>query len=559
MQYVLSILEILSKNFSRDSIFSYLKLGFNDIEKDEIFKLENYSIKWGIDYYKWKVDFKYEIENKKEEVERLNEIRKQVIEPLEKLKQEIEKEKTAESITKSIYNFLINQNIEEKILNKQKELENKNLLELSKEYKESYKIIINIFDEMVNIFKNEKMTIDEYQKIVKIGLANNGLGKIPGTKDQVVFGDVDRSRSHKVKVVFLIGLNDGVFPSLSKDEGFFNDKDREILKQDGIELAKGTIDNLYEDKFNIYKAFTTAEEMIYFSYSSSDSEGKSLRPSVYIYRLKKMFPKLQEKSDVIKKEYDLENIEVTYEELIENISHLTKNEKIDEIWYQIYKYYEGRKDFKEKLKKDIKAIIYTNMPDKIEKENIEKLYGNNLKTSISRLEKYRSCPFSYYLQYGLKLKEKEELKIKSFDTGSFMHETIDEFFSIIREENINLAELEENEILEIVSKIIDKNLKFDKNYIFTATARYKVLVERLKKIISKALKYIIETLIYSDFNEDGTEVEFSKNGKYKPISLELENGKKIEITGKIDRIDTAKSDDRKILKNYRLQIICKKH
>ena len=196
---------------------------------------------------------------------------------------------------------------------------------------------------MVNIFKNEKMTIDEYQKIVKIGLANNGLGKIPGTKDQVVFGDVDRSRSHKVKVVFLIGLNDGVFPSLSKDEGFFNDKDREILKQDGIELAKGIIDNLYEDKFNIYKAFTTAEEMIYFSYSSSDSEGKSLRPSVYIYRLKKMFPKLQEKSDVIKKEYDLENIEVTYEELIENISHLTKNEKTDEIWYQIYKYYEGRK------------------------------------------------------------------------------------------------------------------------------------------------------------------------------------------------------------------------
>ena len=552
VQYVLSILEILSKNFSRDSIFSYLKLGFNNIEKDEIFKLENYSIKWGIDYYKWKADFKYEIENKKEEVERLNEIRKQVIEPLEKLKQEIEKGKTAENITKSIYNFLINQNIEEKILNKQKELEDKNLLELSKEYKESYKIIINIFDEMVNIFKDEKMTIDEYQKIVKIGLANNGLGKIPGTKDQVVFGDVDRSRSHKVKVVFLIGLNDGVFPSLSKDEGFFNDKDREILKQDGIELAKGTIDNLYEDKFNIYKAFTTAEEMIYFSYSSSDSEGKSLRPSVYIYRLKKMFPKLQEKSDVIKKEYDLENIEVTYEELIENISHLTKNEKIDEIWYQIYKYYEGRKDFKEKLKKDIKAIIYTNMPDKIEKENIEKLYGNNLKTSISRLEKYRSCPFSYYLQYGLRLKEKEELKIKSFNTGSFMHETIDEFFSIIREENINLAELEENEILEIVSKIIDKNLKFDKNYIFTATARYKVLVERLKKIISKALKYIIETLIYSDFNEEGTEVEFSKNGKYKPILLELEDGKKVEITGKIDRIDTAKSDDRKILKNYRL-------
>ena len=93
-----------------------------------------------------------------------------------------------------------------------------------------------------------------------------------------------------------------------------------------------------------------------------------------------------------------------------------------------------------------------------------------LNTSVSRLEKYRSCPFSYYLQYGLKIKEKEELKIHTFDTGSFMHETIDEFFEIIKQEGINLPELEleEEKIFEIVSEIIDKNLKLSKNFIFTA-------------------------------------------------------------------------------------------
>ena len=548
VQYILSILEILSKNFSSESIFSYLKLGFHNLDKDEIFKLENYCTKWGIKHSKWKNDFKYELEDNKEKVERLNEIRKEIINPLINLKEEIEKNKTAKDITKALYSFITEQNIEQKILEKQEELKEKNLLDLSKEYEESYKIIIDILDEMVKIFDNENMTIDTYQKIIKIGLGNSGLGKIPGTKDQVIFGDVDRSRSHKVKVVFLIGLNDGVFPSISKDEGFFNDVDRENLKEEGIELAKGTLENLYEDKFNIYKAFTTAEEKMYISYSSADSEGKSLRPSVYIYRIKKMFPKLKEKSDVITKEYELVNKVVTYDELIENISLLGKNEKIDDIWYQIYKYYESQNEWQEKLNQNIKAVLYTNLPENINKENIEKLYGNNLKTSISRLEKYRSCPFSYYLQYGLRLKEKEELKVKSFNTGSFMHETIDEFFNIVRENKMNLAEIEEDEIFKIVSEIIEENLSSAKNYIFTATAKYKVLVTRLKKIVSKALKYIIKTLIYSDFNEDGTEVEFGEKGRYKPIRLELEDGKKIEITGKIDRIDTAKSDDGRYLR-----------
>ena len=550
VQYVLSILEVLSKNFSSEAVFSYIKLGFFDYDKEEIFKLENYCNKWGIKQNKWKKDFTYEleIESKKKEIERLNEIRKEIIEPLLKLQEEIKKNRTVKNITIALYNFIINQNIEEKISKKISELEEKDLLDLAKEYKESYEIIIDIFDKMVLIFDDEKITVDKYQKIFKIGLKNSGLGKIPGTADQVILGDVDRSRSHKVRAVFILGLNDGVFPSSNKDEGFLNDSDREILKQDGIELANGTIDNLYEDKFNIYKAFTTAEEKLYLSYSSSDKDGKSLRPSVLISQIKKMFPKMKEESDVINKKYEIVNKKVTYEELIENIAKIKNREKIDEIWYQIYNYYKGQEEWNKKLTSDMQGLNYTNLPEKIKQENIDKLYGNTLKTSISRLEKYRGCPFSYYLQYGLKLKEKETLKVQSFNTGSFMHETIDSFFKVVREEDIDLAEIEEDKILEIVSNIIDESLNLNKNFIFTATAKYKVLVRRLKRIITKALKYIIITIVNSDFEVSGTEVEFGEKGKYEPIILELDNGKKIEITGKIDRIDTAKNEDGKYLR-----------
>lgn len=550
IQYVLSILEILVRNFSSESVFSYIKLGFCEIDEDEIFKLENYCNKWGIKQNKWKKDFNIEVEDKskKQEVERLNELRKQIIMPLIELKESIKKEKTAINITKSLYEFIQNQKIEEKVISRISKLEEEKNIDLANEYKSSYQVLIEILDEIVLIFNEEKVSLDNYSKILKIGLKNSGLGKIPGTQDQVTFGDVNRSRSHKVQNIFIIGLNDGSFPSINKDEGFFNDLDREELKQDRIELAKGTLEKLYEDNFNIYKAFTTAENQLYLSYVSTDSESKSLRPSMLINKIKKMFPKLIEKSDVINKEYDLFNKEVTYEELIENIDKIRSGESIDKIWYEIYNYYKSQNEWKEKLFEDLEGLRYSNLPNQIKKANIDKLYGNKLNTSVSQLERYRSCPFSYYLQYGLKLKEKEELKIQSFNTGSFMHETIDEFFEYVREEQILLTQIEEEQIKEIVSQIIDKNLNLSKNYIFTATAKYKVLVKRLKRIVSKALKYIIETLIYSDFDIEGTEIEFNKKGKYPPIVLELDNGKKVEITGKIDRIDTADSGDGKYLR-----------
>ena len=545
VQYVLSIFEIFTNNYTSEAMFNYIKLGFLDIEDDEIFRLENYCTKWGIKRNKWKEDFKYEMEDesKKQEIERLNEIRKQIIEPLVILKKNIDKEKTAINITKQIYTFLQEQNIEEKISKKVKWLEENGLIDLANEYVESYNIILEVLDEIVLVFQEDKMTIDIYSKILKIGLKNSELGKIPATQDQVTLGDVDRTRSHKVDIVFVIGLNDGVFPSVNKDEGFLNDADREKLKNDGMELANGTLENLYEENFNIYKVLTTAEQEMYLSYASSDGEGKALRPSILIHKIKKIFPKLEEQSDVINKKYEIACQNITYEELLEKLYQLKNKEDIEKLWYAVYDWYKQNPNWNTRLEQDMEGLSYTNVPKKLKKANMDKLYGNTLHTSVSRLEQYRRCPFSYYLQYGLKVKPKEELKIQSFNTGSFMHETIDEFFKYVHENNLNLAELEEIDIQKIVSKIIDEDLELSKNYIFKATVKYKILVRRLKKIVSKALKYIIQTLIYSDFTIKGTEVEFDKKGEYKPILLELEDGKRIEITGKIDRIDIAKEED----------------
>ena len=552
IQYILSIFDIMQKNFSKESVFNYAKMGFLKIDQEDIFELENYCTKWGIKQNKWKKDFKYEIneEDKKQKIEHLNELRKIIINPILKLKDEIQKEKTAENITKKIYEFIQENNIEEKLQEKIEKLEENGNIDLANEYKESYQVLIDILDEIVNIFSKKNLSIEEYYQILKIGLKNSGLGKIPGTQDQVTIGDVERSRSHKVKAIFIIGINDGSFPSIKKEEGFLGDEDRQILKQDGIELAKGTLENLYEDNFNIYKALATAENEIYLSYCSADNEGKSLRPSVLIHKIKKIYPELEETSDVVNPKYEITNKLATYEELLENIAKKQEGKEVEKIWNTVYNYYIKSQDMKQKLKQDLEGINYTNIPQNLDSNLVEKLYGNTLTTSVSKLERYQSCNFSYYLQYGLKLKEKEELKVQNFDTGSFMHETIDTFFKKVKEQNIKLGDLiaDEEKIKEIVNKIIEEELENGKNYSFKETAKYKILVRRLKRIISKALKFIIESLVYSDFSIEGTEIEFDKKGKYKPIEIPLENGKKVEIIGKIDRIDTAMSEDGKYLR-----------
>ncbi len=548
IKYVLSILEIYNKNWSYEAMFNYIKSGFLDLENDEIFKLENYCLNWGIKSGKWKENWNYGIINEDDKiyVQRLNEIRKQIVEPLQKLKQDIGKEKTAINITKKIYEFLNLNQIDKKLNEKAKKIEELGFIEIAKEYKSGWNILINILDELVLVFNNDKLTINEYTKILKVGIKNSKLGKIPATQDQVIIGDVDRSRSHKVKYVFIIGLNDGEFPSINKSEGFINDDNRDVLKQNGIELAKTTIDKLYEENFNIYKAFTIAGEELYLSYSSSDIEAKPLRPSMLISKIKKIFPKIEEKSDILQENNEVLTLSLTYQKLLDNINTFMQGEKIDPIWFDIFNFYNSNEEWKAKLQNSLKAINYTNNPEKINKDLIDKLYGNTLKTSVSKLETYKSCPFSFHLKYGLKLKEKKQFKLQSIDTGTFMHEVIDEFFNQLIEKNLRTKEIEQEELKQIINEIIDEKLHLSKNYIFTCTPKFRAQTNMLKKVIIKSIEYIIEEMKMSDFEIIGNEVEFKENSKYKPIKIELENGKNVEITGKIDRIDLAKIDN----KNY---------
>ena len=550
VKYLIALLEIFTKNWTFETVMNYIKIGLCDIDAEDIFILENYAIKWGINGNKWYSNENWSFGEVKDQaqLDKINMLRRKIVNPILKFRENINKDKNVENISSSIYNFLIENEIDKKLQEKMKLLLQDGNIDLSNEYKASWDIVIKILDEIVLVFKDEKMSFDKYIQILKIGIKNSSLGKIPVSADQVIMGDIDRSRSHKVKAVFIIGINDGVFPSKNNAEGFFNDKDREKLQSDGIEMAKTTLDRLYEDKFNIYKAFTTAEEKVFLSYASSDNEGKSLRQSMIITRVKKMFPNLKEDSDVIQRKSEITNEIATFDELINKLRDLSNGEQIEDIWYEIYNYYANNKEWKERLESSLKGLNYTNLAQKINNYNIKNLYGEKLNTSVSKLERYRSCPFSFHLQYGLNIKERDELKVKSLDTGTFMHDTIDEFFNSVLEQGKRVKELEEDEVNEIIDQIIDNKLMLNKNYIFSSSAKYKLLAIRLKRVVKKSMKYILQTLTKGEFDVMANELEFKDNSKYKPILLELDDGRKVELTGKIDRIDIAQNEDGKYIR-----------
>ena len=569
VKYVLAILDIFAKNWSYEAVFNYLKSGI--IKVDRLYELENYCIKWNIKGSKW-----YEKPWNFGEEDTFEAEQKEVITPLLEFRKNLSSKNSADKISEELYKFIVKNTSENNKNNisqvAENQMSNKPFTEEPTINVDSYNAVIDVIDEIADLFKDVKMSFDTYAKLLKTGIQVKEIGQIPQTQDKVTVGDVNRSKTHKVRAIFIIGVNDGVFPSVPSSEGFFNDRDRENLKEEGIELAKGTLEKMYEENFNIYKAFSTAEEKLYISYPASDVDDKPLRKSTVISKIRKIFPKLKEityiednnlnklqenskiekdnareckerslQADGIDKAQETEmNIytkEVTFSELLSHINNMNGS------WYEVYQWYKNNPKYSYRLEKALEGLEYTNLPEKISSHNVQKLYGDTLHTTVSRLEQYKSCEFSYYLKYGLKLSSKEKMDIKPVDTGSFMHDVVDTFFK----ENENIKEISDEELKQILDKIIEEKLSLPRNYIFTATAKYRNLVRRLKKVIFYSMKYIVQSLKNSEFDVMQTELEFGNN-TYPPIEMTLDDGKRVSITGKIDRIDIAKAPNGKYIR-----------
>ncbi len=223
-----------------------------------------------------------------------------------------------------------------------------------------------------------------------------------------------------------------------------------------------------------------------------------------------------------------------------------RDKEINNIWLDVYRYYYNDKEYKEISKKVISGLNYTNQVQKIEEEKIRSLYDTNL--SVSRLERYAQCPFAYFIQYGLKAKERKEYEFSAPDLGTFIHNILDQFSKQLSVDNLDWRDIDYTYIQNRVSQIVDEIVSKIPGYILESSERYRYLAYRLKNMLISAISIISEQIKQGSFDPVDYEVDFGSKGKYPPIKIILQNGEEINLRGQIDRIDEFENEDGKYIR-----------
>ena len=553
---IISALEILSSNWSYESIFKYLKSGLLKIKKEYIDMLENYVLANGVKGYKWTKEL-YDKEEISEEENLILEIMDEVRGPLMNLHSKIKGRKNVREISIGLYEFLVELDVFNTLDIWLDGFNKEGLQDKIKEYIQVPEIVMEILDQLVDVLGDEVLEIKDFTKILISGFEEKEIGVIPMSLDQVNIGDIARVKGRNIKAVYLIGVNDGVLPSVNKDEGLISDRERDELRNIGIRLAINTKSRAFEEQFIVYTALTIASEYLMITYPMADFEGKSLRPSIIIPRLKKVLPKLVEESEIYNivdsndKFNKITSPVPTFNELISALRMEFENETVDEYWAETFKWFENNEEFKNKAERMFKGLTYTNLVEKVPREKIKRLYQSENKKimfSVSRIEKYAQCPFSYYVQYGLKAKDRKVYEFSAPDLGSFMHNVIDDFTNTVRERKLAWSDLNKEKCKVIVNELVDKRLDSDSNSILNSTKKYKYFADRFKRTITKSVMVISEQMRKGKFEVFKNEFSFGGYKDGEPIKIELPSKETVYLVGRVDRIDTLDLDENTYIK-----------
>ncbi|KRU24205.1 ATP-dependent helicase/exonuclease AddB [Clostridium sporogenes] len=561
---ILSALEVLSKNWTYESVFRYLKTGLLDINNEEMDILENYVLANGIKGYQWTNDkpwehksfSNYELEDQalKELLAKINDIRYKAMEPIVTLNKNFKSIDKAKEFCEVLYEFLCSINLPDKIQNMIEDFKVESEIEKASEYNQIWNIVIEVLDQIVEVIGEEKISLKEFFKILQTGFSEYEIGLIPPTLDQVMVGSITRLRSHNINTLYIVGVNDGIFPSPLKEEGILSDDDREFLGDKGLEIAKDTKSIAFEEQFLVYSTLTTPSKYLRLSYPIADGEGKTLRPSIIISRIKKIFTNICEENDIVKlngEEEELKKIssaKPTFNYLISNLRKDVEGVKIDNIWGDTYKWYLENEFWIEKLNRLIKGFDYTNQSKYIETKKIRNLYGKPLKISVSRVEKFSQCPFAYFVQYGLKAKDRKIFNLSYPDLGIFMHSILEKFSHELEKKGLEWDTMDLNWAEEEIDKLINEELDNKSLDILNSSKRYEYVTKSVKKILKRSIWLIGEHIKRGNFKPSYYELSFDIDGDYPPIAMELHSGEVINLIGRVDRVDLLQKDGSTYLK-----------
>ena len=551
IEYIKSALQLYIKDSSYDTVFHFLRSGMVDISREEIDELENYVIRTGARGYRTysrlftrrteemqQGSGQDDTEREEETLERLNRIRQQFADTVEILHM-APRAKAGEYVD-HLYDFLEQNQVQQKLLNYQQRFEQEGDLAKAREYAQIYRLVMDLLDQIYELLGEEEISLQEFADILEAGFGEITVGTIPQNVDRIVVGDMERTRLKQVKVLFFLGVNDGNIPKNASKGGIISDMDREFLIESGTEMAPSPRQQMYIQRLYLYLNMTKPSERLYLSYAKVNSDGKGIRPSYLIDTVRKLFPQLaveypQNRSRLEQIEGRQEGARYLAEELREYADGTLREEERQD-FYLMYRAYEADPEGRDRL---TAAAFRRYKESGLSRIVARALYGRQLENSVSRLETYAACACRHFLQYGLSLQEREEFGFEVSDMGNVYHAVLENFAGKLAESGRTWWDFDENFATQAIKEAVEGYAATYGETVLYSSARNEYAITRMSRILTRTVLTLQQHLKQGSFQPDDYELSFRFAEDLDSIHVDLSEEEKMHLQGRIDRIDVS--------------------
>ena len=551
IEYIKSALQLYIRDFSYDTVFHFLRSGMADISREEIDELENYVIRTGARGYRTysrlftrkteemqQGSGQEDTERAEETMERLNRIRQQFADTVEILHM-APRAKAGEYVD-HLYDFLEQNQVQQKLLNYQQRFEQEGDLAKAREYAQIYRLVMDLLDQIYELLGEEEISLQEFADILEAGFGEITVGTIPQNVDRIVVGDMERTRLKQVKVLFFLGVNDGNIPKNASKGGIISDMDREFLIESGTEMAPSPRQQMYIQRLYLYLNMTKPSERLYLSYAKVNSDGKGIRPSYLIDTVRKLFPQLaveypQNRSRLGQIEGRQEGARYLAEELREYADGTLREEERQD-FYLMYRAYEADPEGRDRL---TAAAFRRYKESGLSRIVARALYGRQLENSVSRLETYAACACRHFLQYGLSLQEREEFGFEVSDMGNVYHAVLENFAGKLAESGRTWWDFDENFATQAIKEAVEGYAATYGETVLYSSARNEYAITRMSRILTRTVLTLQQHLKQGSFQPDDYELSFRFAENLDSIHVDLSEEEKMHLQGRIDRIDVS--------------------
>ena len=551
IRLITSATRAVTNGFSNSDIFIYLKTDLAPVRGNDVDILENYCLAFGVDGADWRgrADWTFAPEdNTRFDGKMIDQIRRKAIAPLSKLRDDLQLDSdgqliTADNFTRAVWDFLKNLNIPEKLSRQNKDEPSDQQLG----HRRLYDMLVNLFDELDEIFGAELLSVQDWTDILSTALAKMALKLIPPTLDEVLVGSIERSRHPDLKAVFLAGATQKQFPEPVSFDSLLTDDDRSAAEAGGFILAAPAVQKLANRQYLAYIAFTRPSQYLCITYPLTTDSGVPVLPSPFLDNLKSLFVDLADRPAADTANAEDARSEARLTDLL--CAKLGKDSVLPHDQANtLYALVEGlnEDDKLSRLSRQVKyALSYENKA-LLDKDFAKKSYGDLLECSATRLSSFAACPYKHFAEYVLKLEQREQFTLEPLDLGRFYHRVLDGLFKRLKKESKDFAtasdELLQNACTEVITAIVETDT-FLSNFKKRSRHNAYILASAADILTQAAIAYA-KIAKAGSFRQIASEFTFGTNDKdHIPCRLATSDRMDISLKGIIDRIDCANIND----------------